>query len=181
MEVVAARMVCPSGGAAATMRCARLPPAPARFSTTTGCPRRSESFCPTNREMVSMKPPGANPTTIVMVLDGNCCARAICGVQSIKVQAAAASVALAKDKARRHPVFSAESFIACSNSLDGYRMAGRRTCRYRLLGSWLPRVSRCGPGIARLADALAVDFGREAEQFITRQEAQQEWVHAQLE
>src|SRR6188768_4563853 len=43
-----------------------LPPAPPRFSTTTGCPMLSESFLATMRESVSAAPPGANPTSIVI-------------------------------------------------------------------------------------------------------------------
>ena len=36
-----------------------LPPAPGRLSTTTDCPQRSFSFCPTMRASTSVPPPGA--------------------------------------------------------------------------------------------------------------------------
>jgi hypothetical protein len=39
-----------------------LPPAPPRFSTTTGCPRRSESACAIILAVTSVLPPAAKPT-----------------------------------------------------------------------------------------------------------------------
>jgi hypothetical protein len=47
-----------------------LPEAPGRLSTTTGCPQRSASFCATRRAMMSVPPPGVNPTTIRTGLTG---------------------------------------------------------------------------------------------------------------
>ncbi len=40
-----------------------LPPAPGLFSTTTGWPQASVSFCATSRPVVSSGPPGGNGTT----------------------------------------------------------------------------------------------------------------------
>src|SRR4051812_49755230 len=40
-----------------------LPAAPTRFSTSTGCPRRSVSFGARMRELMSVGPPGAKGTT----------------------------------------------------------------------------------------------------------------------
>ena len=37
-------------------------PAPGRFSTTNGLPKRSDSFCPNSRPRMSVPPPGANGT-----------------------------------------------------------------------------------------------------------------------
>ncbi|MCY1372718.1 hypothetical protein D9M69_599480 [compost metagenome] len=39
-----------------------LPPAPARFSTTTGWPRRCDNGSASRRASVSAEPPGAKPT-----------------------------------------------------------------------------------------------------------------------
>src|SRR6266849_947976 len=54
-----------------------LPPAPGRFSTTILWPTFSESFFTMMRAVMSVPPPGANPTTIVTGRFGNVpCARA---------------------------------------------------------------------------------------------------------
>ncbi|HKB63580.1 MAG TPA: hypothetical protein VKD03_11975 [Burkholderiales bacterium] len=47
-----------------------LPPAPERFSTTTGCPQVSVSFSAIRRTMMSFGPPGANGTMIRTGLEG---------------------------------------------------------------------------------------------------------------
>src|SRR5688572_9951378 len=55
-----------------------LPPAPARFSTTTDWPRFSVSFFATMRAAVSVPPPGAKPTVRVTGRVGKfCCAEAM--------------------------------------------------------------------------------------------------------
>src|SRR5437879_2431369 len=55
-----------------------LPPAPARFSTTTCCPRFSLIVLATMRATVSVPPPGSKPTTIVTGLLGKLpCADAV--------------------------------------------------------------------------------------------------------
>src|SRR5437899_202136 len=55
-----------------------LPPAPARFSTTTCCPRFSLIVLATIRATVSVPPPGSKPTTIVTGLLGKLpCADAV--------------------------------------------------------------------------------------------------------
>src|SRR5687767_5372624 len=51
-------------------------PAPGLFSTTTGWPQLSLSFCATDRASTSVVPPGGKGTTMVMVLDGYACAKA---------------------------------------------------------------------------------------------------------
>src|SRR6185295_13368849 len=51
-----------------------LPPAPARFSTTTCWPRFSPRNLATTRATVSVPPPGSKPTTMVIGLDGKVCA-----------------------------------------------------------------------------------------------------------
>src|SRR5438105_14279236 len=66
-------MVYPSGGALAMCWAAMLPPAPALFSTTTGCPTFSPSFCAMSRAAVSAPPPGAKPTVNVTVRLGKFC------------------------------------------------------------------------------------------------------------
>src|SRR5882762_7071345 len=55
-----------------------LPPAPARFSTSTCCPRFSPIVLATIRATVSVLPPGSKPTTIVSGLLGKLpCADAV--------------------------------------------------------------------------------------------------------
>jgi len=58
--------VCPSGAALATWSAPMLPLAPGLFSTITGWPRRSESFGPTVRAMMSMPVPGVKGTTTLI-------------------------------------------------------------------------------------------------------------------
>ncbi|WP_291691103.1 hypothetical protein [Bradyrhizobium sp.] len=47
-----------------------VPPAPARFSTTTGCPHASASFLPMARATRSFDPPTANGTISVIGFEG---------------------------------------------------------------------------------------------------------------
>src|SRR5438105_11577926 len=61
---VVMRTVCPSGAALATASAPTLPPAPARFSTTTGCLKDSDIFALTQRATVSTEPPAGNGTTM---------------------------------------------------------------------------------------------------------------------
>src|ERR1700724_678878 len=50
-----------------------LPLAPGRLSMTTGCPQRSDSFCPTVRARMSMPVPGVKGTMICTGLPGYGC------------------------------------------------------------------------------------------------------------
>src|SRR5690242_4331862 len=59
-----------------------LPPAPPRFSTTTGCPIRSDTFWASVRATVSAKPPAAKPTTKCTGREGYACADASSGKAS---------------------------------------------------------------------------------------------------
>src|SRR5512138_2492487 len=54
-----------------------VPPAPARFSTTTCWPSCSESVFATMRAVVSVPPPGSKPTTVVIGFVGNVWAHAL--------------------------------------------------------------------------------------------------------
>src|SRR5688572_12618255 len=51
-----------------------LPPAPARFSTSTCWPTFSAMNLATTRATVSVPPPGSKPTTMVIGFDGKVCA-----------------------------------------------------------------------------------------------------------
>src|SRR4051794_15961480 len=51
-----------------------MPPAPARFSTTTGLPQRSPSFWPIARANTSVAPPGVWGTTSLTGRSGHGCA-----------------------------------------------------------------------------------------------------------
>src|SRR5437868_6911812 len=59
-----------------------LPPAPARFSSTTCWPRSSPKAGATMRAVVSVPPPGSKPTTVVTGLAGYPCAVAPCAMPS---------------------------------------------------------------------------------------------------
>ena len=69
-ELAAASRVRPSGDALATAPVASTPPAPARFSTTTGLPSRSCNFTAMARMTTSMLPPGGKDTMKVIGPDG---------------------------------------------------------------------------------------------------------------
>src|SRR5229473_68349 len=69
----------PSGADFATASAARLPPAPGRFSTSTGRPSDDESGCAIARAIVSVVPPGEAPTRSLMGRDGYSSALAMSG------------------------------------------------------------------------------------------------------
>src|SRR3982075_4268134 len=58
------------------MPAAKVPPAPARFSTTNGCPNSCDSACAKGRATISVVPPGAKGTISVTGLLGHTCAKA---------------------------------------------------------------------------------------------------------
>ncbi len=66
--------VYPSGGDFATASAPMVPPAPPRFSTTTGWPSASESLCAMGRAKMSVDPPGGNGTTSFSGFEGQACA-----------------------------------------------------------------------------------------------------------
>src|SRR5258706_11289558 len=81
MPTFAINSVVPSGFAFATTSAPITPPAPPRFSTTTGCPHSCCSFTPTVRAVMSVPPPGANGTTKVTDLAGQVCASKVAGTK----------------------------------------------------------------------------------------------------
>ena len=68
--VVPIASVCPSGAAFATTAVPTVPPAPPRFSITTGCPNSLLSPSATTRPTMSVEPPGGNGTISVIGLVG---------------------------------------------------------------------------------------------------------------
>jgi len=60
----------PSGADFATASAARLPPAPGRFSTSTGRPSDAASGVAIARAMVSVVPPGEAPTNSLIGREG---------------------------------------------------------------------------------------------------------------
>src|SRR2546425_9659053 len=71
------------------------PFAPTRFSTTTGCPRLSDSFWPTTRAARSEPPPAGKATTIFTARTGYPCAHTpSTNKRSIRKTARIASVRL---------------------------------------------------------------------------------------
>jgi hypothetical protein len=79
----------PSGAARTTASVPRLPDAPARFSTTTGRPSRSDSRGPTWRAMRSMPVPGVNGTISLIGAP----AAAVCASAGAAIDAAAHTTA----------------------------------------------------------------------------------------
>src|SRR2546421_11048724 len=72
VPVVASATVYPSGGDFARRSVPIAAPAPAMFSTTTGCPSSSASFAATGRDKESVGPPGGKGTIHFSGLDGYC-------------------------------------------------------------------------------------------------------------
>src|SRR5436309_4418322 len=66
-----------------------VPPAPGRFSISTGCPNADESLSATGRAIVSVAEPGVNGTMMRIGLDGKACASAAV----VRVASSAASSA----------------------------------------------------------------------------------------
>src|SRR5688572_29709268 len=65
---------------------AMLPPAPARFSTTTCWPTFSARNLATTRATVSVPPPGSKPTTIVIGLLGYCASAEVAARRSAQTR-----------------------------------------------------------------------------------------------
>ena len=75
-----------------------VPPAPVRFSITTGCPQFSLIFCAMMRASVSVPPPGENGTTKRIGLVGNPFAERVeegcaCATPDVAASMVAASIA----------------------------------------------------------------------------------------
>src|SRR5690242_10428821 len=89
--------VVPSGAAFAAASWPTLPPAPPRFSTTAGCPRRSASLLDTMRVTTSAGPPGGNGTIQRIGFEGQPPADCACakGPASIAAPAQTAARSLA--------------------------------------------------------------------------------------
>lgn len=79
--------VYPSGAAFATEAVPVTMPAPVRFSTTTGLPRRAANACPNIRPRTSTAPPAATGTTRVICRSGYSFAVAPCGTTGVKARA----------------------------------------------------------------------------------------------
>src|SRR5262245_2772840 len=71
MLLLPSSQVWPSGALFATISAAMFPPAPGRFSITTCCAHASDNFWPSARAMMSLGPPGVNPTTNLGGFSGN--------------------------------------------------------------------------------------------------------------
>src|SRR5579862_7767592 len=63
VDTVATPRLYPSGAAFAVSVAPITPPAPARFSTTIGCPKAAWTFALVTRATMSVVPPGAKGTT----------------------------------------------------------------------------------------------------------------------
>src|SRR5262245_46059246 len=119
-----------------------LPPAPGRFSTTTGWPQVLRISSAIRRVTMSVLPPAVNPTTIVICLLGYAlCAEALATAQAGAIEATI--------RANRGPV-SGES--ARDDSTFLIRDTTDRACR-----AWraAPAIRARRNGVARRADTAA--------------------------
>ena len=81
-EMLVTSTVYPSGAALATASAPMTPPAPGRFSTTTGTRRFSDNPCDTLRAAKSAMPPGAKATITRMDLVGYACPEPVEGASA---------------------------------------------------------------------------------------------------
>src|SRR3989449_4528764 len=104
-----------------------LPPAPARFSTSTCCPRFSLIVLATIRATVSVPPPGSKPTTIVTGLLGKLpCADAVAANMSPQhVEINLMSFAFENRLSLFHEGFSAFGVILALEALPDPGLAER--------------------------------------------------------
>src|SRR6267143_1130494 len=104
-----------------------LPPAPARFSTSTCCPRFSPSVLATMRATVSVPPPGSKPTTIVTGLLGKlACANAFAAkAKAKKTEINLMSFAFENRLSLFHEGLSALGVILALEALPDPRLAER--------------------------------------------------------
>src|SRR5712692_7412416 len=104
-----------------------LPPAPARFSTTTCCPRFSPIVLATIRATVSVPPPGSKPTTIVTGLLGKfACANALAAkAKAKKAEINLMSSSLEHGLSLFHEGFPALGVILALEALPDPRLAER--------------------------------------------------------
>ena len=145
--------VCPSAVALATRSVPRLPPAPARLSTTTGWPSLSLSRCAISLATASVLPPAGKGTTRVMVLLG----------QSEAKAGRAARQAAAISAMRLFMMNSLGSVIIPSL----WRLAKGKSPIFRVAESqeagsvsfesaWLISLEACCNGVKKLSTALSV-------------------------
>src|SRR5471032_530240 len=116
-----------------------LPPAPPRFSITTGWPHASASFAPSSRATRYAGPPAGNGTITRTGFDGYCCASA--GADMTEQQKKAAASACA---ARVEIVIVASSFSEFTGR-DHIELVGGGTTRARVhTGHWNQAGKRAG-------------------------------------
>src|SRR2546426_7642317 len=113
-------IVYPSAGWFLTYSTAIRPPAPGLFSTITGCPMLSDSFCPTRRAKRSLPPPAAKPTIKRIGLLGKFaasspCARADCAASTTN----AANPTLSK--ARLNPIMDIPPPLCLATAFFAHR------------------------------------------------------------
>src|SRR6266853_6357572 len=153
--------VWPSGGDFASASFASSPAPPGLFSTTTGWPRRSESFCPRRRLTRSLPEPGGEPTRKRIGRAGYCCA-----IVSAEASAAsAASIAAAnltfisrgsKDSGRVR--IQLESSMQLRESREDHMAHAQRTFTRRrfIQATAAGSLALAGGGFGRISRAQAV-------------------------
>src|SRR2546422_10437593 len=145
-----------------------LPPAPARFSTSTCWPRFSPSVLATIRATVSVPPPGSKPTTIVTGLLGKLpCADAVAANSSPQhVEMNLMSFSLENRFPLFHEGFPAFSVILAFKALPDPGLAERGVVI--LLQHLADDALRGAHGERRVGGDLAAVFVREALQIRNR-------------
>src|SRR6267143_149543 len=153
--------VWPSGGDFASASFASSPAPPGRFSTTTGWPRRSESFCPRRRLTRSLPEPGGEPTRKRTGLTGYVCEI----VSPVASAASAASIAAAnlmfisrasKDSARVRIQLESSMQLRKSREADMAHVRSTFTRRRFIQAAGAGSVALAGLGFSRESRAQAV-------------------------
>src|SRR6266850_4990555 len=145
-----------------------LPPAPARFSTTTCCPRFSPIVLATIRATVSVPPPGSKPTTIVTGLLGKlACANALVArAKAKKAKIHFMSFSLEHSLSLFHEGLSALGVVLALEALPDPGLAERGVVI--LLQHLADDALRGAHGERRVGGDLAAVFVREAFQVRNR-------------
>src|SRR6185503_13855135 len=120
----------PSGAALATASTPSMPPAPARFSTTTGWPRIFSSAGCMARATASVLPPAGNGTKKRSGLSGHGCAQEGPGETTPEITPASAITAL-RHRAPFHIVQSLQAGVHDSRAADltVAQGMGRKSCQ----------------------------------------------------
>src|SRR6267143_4225665 len=153
--------VWPSGGDFASASFASSPAPPGRFSTTTGWPRRSESFCPRRRLTRSLPEPGGEPTRKRTGLTGYVCEIVSPAASAAKTASIVAVNSMfisraSKDSARVRIQLESSMQLRKSREADMAHVLSTFTRRRFIQTAGAGSVALAGLGFGRVSRAQAV-------------------------